>query len=126
MITGMHVTLFGSEKKTNELRKFLSETLKLPTFDAGGGWLLFNLPGEIGCHPDESKPDEDSVGQVLGFECKDIDKTVDELKSRGVQFVQEIKDEGWGRLTSFRIPGGLEADLYEPRYKKPGAKPRTR
>ena len=122
MITGMHITLFGSENRTSELRTFLRDTLKLRAFDAGGGWLLFNLPGEIGCHPDEGKREEDSVGQVLGFECKDIDKTVDELKSRGVQFVQDIKDEGWGRLTSFRMPGGLEADLYEPRYKKPGVK----
>jgi len=88
--------------------------------------LIFNLPGEVGCHPDASKSDEDPVGQVLGFSCKDLDKTVADLKKRGVEFVQEIEDEGWGRLTRFRMPGGMEADLYEPRYSKPTGKERAR
>ena|SRR5260370_37879509 len=126
MINGLHVTLFSSEKRAEELRAFLRDTLKLPSFDAGGGWLLFSMPGEVGCHPDGGKRDEDPVEQEFSFLCQDLDKTVAELKKRGVQFVHEIKDQGWGRLTRFRMPGGLEADLYEPRYHKPRPKARAR
>jgi hypothetical protein len=119
MINGMHVTLFGSNTRVDELRMFLRDTLKVPFFDAGGGWLIFNLPGEVGCHPDEERSHSDPIGKELGFSCEDINKTVAELKKQGVQFVNEIEDAGWGRLTRFRMPGGLEADLYEPRYKNP-------
>ena len=122
MIKGLHVTLYASEDKTDELREFLRDTLKLPSFDAGGGWLIFSLPGEVGCHPDEDKRDRDPVAQELGFSCENLDKTVADLKQRGVTFTREIEDAGWGRLTRFRLPGGLEADLYEPRYRKPKAR----
>lgn len=122
MITGLHVTLYASERKTEEMRAFLRDTLQLPFFDAGHGWLIFDLPGEVGCHPDEDKADRTPVAQELGFSCKDIDKTVETLKKRGVVFTREIEDTGWGRLTRFRLPGGLEADLYEPRYRKPKSK----
>lgn len=119
MIKGVHVTLFCSEKRVEELRTFLRDTLGLPSFDPGGGWLLFHLPGEVGCHPDEDKSDADPASQELGFSCDDLNKTVAELKQRGVEFVQDIEDAGWGLMTRFRMPGGLEADLYEPRYRKP-------
>jgi len=117
MINGMHLTLFSSEQVTEQIRKFFRDVLNLPSFDAGGEWLIFRLPGELGCHPDENKRDVDPAVPGLGFSCDDIDRTVAELKKRGVQFVQETQDEGWGRLARFRIPGGLEADLYEPRYR---------
>ena len=119
MINRVHVTLFSSEGTVEELRSFLRDTLRLPSFDAGGGWLIFDLPGEIGCHPDYEDGGAVEVGQELGFSCDDLDKTVAELKERGVEFVREIEDAGWGRLTLFRMPGGLEADLYEPRYRAP-------
>jgi len=38
MIENVHVTLFSSEKTAEELRVFLRDRLKLPSFDAGGGW----------------------------------------------------------------------------------------
>ncbi len=122
MINTVHLTVYTSEKNADELRAFLRDVLELPGFDAGGGWLIFALPGEIGFHPDEEKRDSDPAGQTLGFACKNLDKVVADLKKKGVQFLDEIRDEGWGRLTSFRLPGGMEADLYEPRYRTPTPK----
>lgn len=122
MINGIHVTLYGSDKRVDELRKFLRDTLKLPSFDAGGGWLIFTAAGEIGCHPDDRMRDKDAIVQELGFPCTDLSETVAALKKRGVEFVSDIEDAGWGQLTRFRMPGGLEADLYEPRYRKPRAR----
>ena len=30
----------------------------------------------------------------------------------------EVSDQGWGLLTSIRLPGGGELGLYEPRHPK--------
>jgi hypothetical protein len=122
MISGMHLTLYGSEKRVDELRAFMRDVLRLPSFDAGGGWLIFNMPGEIGCHPDEAASDRKSARFELAFSCDDVDKTVADLKQRGVEFVEEIHDAGWGRVTSFKMPGAIKAVLYEPRHRKPGSR----
>ena len=52
------------------------------------------------------------------FYCDDIKRTVADLKRRGVEFTTGIADRGWGHATSFRAPGGLEIELYEPKYAK--------
>jgi hypothetical protein len=48
--------------------------------------------------------------------CDDVKATVARLQHKGVQCA-EIRDVGWGSLTSVTIPGGGEIGLYEPRHK---------
>jgi hypothetical protein len=119
MISGMHLTLYGSENTVDKLREFMRDVLRLPLFDAGGAWPIFYMPGEIGCHPDEEAGPRKPARYELAFICKDLDATVADLKTRGVKFVQEIHDAGWGRLTSFSMPGAITAVLYEPHYRGP-------
>ena len=120
MINGMHVSLFTTE--ADELRAFIRDKLGLPFDDAGGGWLIFNLPvAELGVHPTnkEGFQPEELVGktfQDLSFICDDIYETVSQLKERGVKFTREIVDEEYGLITRFSMPGGIEADLYQPKY----------
>jgi len=38
------------------------------------------------------------------------------LTAKGVEFTQPVSDQGWGRLTALRVPGGGELGLYEPRH----------
>ena len=40
------------------------------------------------------------------------------LKNRGVEFTRDIKDEGFGLTTMFKMPGGIEVQLYQPLYQK--------
>jgi hypothetical protein len=40
------------------------------------------------------------------------------LKGRGVEFTDGIKDEGYGLVTHFRMPGDFAVQLYQPRYSK--------
>lgn len=95
-----------------ELRAFLRDKLQLPYTDIGGGWLIFNTPeSEIGSHP------SDRPYHSLSFYCDDIQKTVSELKSRGVEFTSAVSEEEWGSVTKFKIPGGEEVELYEAKYK---------
>jgi predicted enzyme related to lactoylglutathione lyase len=51
--------------------------------------------------------------------CHDIETTVAELKEKGVEFTEPVTDEGYGRITRFRIPGAGEIGLYEPRHQSP-------
>jgi hypothetical protein len=110
MITGSHVIIYSRDADAD--RAFFQDVLKYPHVDAGGGWLIFKLPpGEVAVHPAEQQSHE------LYLMCDDVNATVEDLKAAGVG-CGEVSDEGWGLLTSIRLPGGGELGLYEPRHPK--------
>lgn len=121
MINGMHLTLYGSDKTVEELREFMRKVLRLPSFDVGGGWPIFHMDCEIGVHPEEGHGRKPARFE-LAFSCENLDAAVADLKQRGVEFVHDIHDAEWGRVTTFKMPGSINAMLYQPKYKKPGAK----
>jgi len=116
MITGIHAMFYTSEPE--ELRAFIRDKLGLRWADAGQGWLIFEAPGaEIGCHPEAPEKSRPAGAHDISFYCKDVAAAVAELKSRGVEFTDEVTDQGFGLVTHFRMPGGVTAQLYEPRYR---------
>ena len=116
MIRGLHGLIYSSD--ADATRAFFRDVLKLPSSDVGGGWLIFDLPeGDLGVHPidgGEPKPNTHNVS----FYCDDIKSTVAELRERGVTFKHEPEDHGYGYVTHFAAPGGVEIQLYEPKYQK--------
>jgi hypothetical protein len=54
----------------------------------------------------------------VSFYCDDIQGTVADLKSRGVEFTKDVEDHGYGLVTYFIAPGGVTVQLYQPRYVK--------
>jgi len=109
MISGVHAIIYS--KQAERLRSFLLDTLKLPSVDVGGGWLIFALPpAELGIHPAEDSYHE------LYLMCDDIHATTEELKAKGVQLAVPIADQGWGLLTRLRLPSGDELVLYQPKH----------
>ncbi len=95
-----------------EAREFLRDKVGLATFDSGGGWLIFDLPAaDLGCHP------SDRAYQEPSFWCDDIDATMAEMGGRGVKFNGPVREEEWGRVTSFDLPGGGPVLLYQPKYR---------
>lgn len=116
MIRGVHAMFYSS--RADELRAFLRDKLRLPYTDVGEGWLIFDVPaGDVGVHPtDEEGPP--SGTHDVSFFCDDIEKTVAELKERGVEFTAGVEDHGYGLVTYFLMPGGVKVQLYEPRYSK--------
>lgn len=115
MITGAHTILFTSDPEG--ARDFFADILGLPSVDAGGGWLIFALPpAELAIHPSDA-----GARHELFLMCDRIETTVDELVRKGVQFTRPITDQRWGRVTAFRLPGGEELALYEPRHPSPRA-----
>jgi hypothetical protein len=110
--------------ETEALRAFLRDKLGFPSTDVGQGWLIFDLPAaEMGCHPVE-KGDGQRVPSGtadISFWCDDIEKTVADLKGRGVEFTEPIVDQGYGLVTWFKAPGNFRVQLYQPRYTKKAA-----
>ena len=110
MILGAHVILYSTDAEAD--RALLRSLLGLPHVDAGGGWLIQQLPpGEVAVHPAET-----SGAVELYLVCDDVEATVAELSARGVAFEGEVSDQGWGRLTTIRLPGGGRLGLYEARH----------
>ena len=117
MITGVHTMFYSS--KPEELRAFIRDKLGFSYTDVGEGWLIFDLPdAEMGCHPAEAQDGKRSGTHDISFYCDDIKKTVADLKARGVEFTDGIIDAGYGLVTHFKMPGDLEVQLFQPRYKR--------
>ena len=117
MITGVHTMFYSSEPEA--LRSFIRDKLGFPATDVGQGWLIFDLPeAEMGCHPADPAKGAPSGTHDISFYCDDIVKTMSELKGRGVEFTESVADQGYGLVTHFRMPGGLNVQLFQPRYSK--------
>jgi hypothetical protein len=110
VIKGAHVILYSSDAEAD--RAFLIDLLDRPSVDAGGGWLIAQLPpGEVAVHPAET-----SGAVELYLVCDDVDATVAEWTAKGVRFETPVSDEGWGRVTTIRLPGGGRLGVYEARH----------
>ena len=115
MIRGVHAMLYTSEPEA--LRAFLRDKLGFPARDVGDGWLIFDLPeADMGCHPADPGQGAHSGTHDVSFYCDDIEGTVAELTARGVEFTGPVEDHGYGLVTRFRVPGGFDVQLYQPRY----------
>lgn len=116
MIKGIHAMFYSP--KAAELRAFIRDKLGLRFTDVGDEWLIFDPDeAEVGCHP------SDRTYHEISFYCEDLEGTVAALKERGVEFVSEVTDAGFGSMISFRLPDGTEAGLYEPKYQKGDRRP---
>lgn len=122
MIRGVHTMFYTSEPEA--LRAFLRDVIGFPATDVGGGWLIFDLPeAEMGCHPLEADPSVDGRSMPSGtphisFYCDDLGATMDELRSKGVEFVDQPEEVGYGIRTTFRAPGNFTIELYQPSYER--------
>jgi hypothetical protein len=115
-ITGVHALLYTAEP--DAVREILSDVFGWEHVDAGGGWLIFALPpAEVGVHPSEGSTFDEGARHELSIMCDDLDKTMDELRARGVEFKDEPKSVGWGTAVTMALPGGLDMILYQPRHQ---------
>jgi len=108
MIIGVHALIYT--KNADAVRAFFRDVLNAPHVDAGPGWPIFALPpAELGIHP------EDHESHEVYLMCDDIDRTLAELKAKGVEAGQ-VSDQGWGRVASITIASGVTLGVYEPRH----------
>jgi catechol 2,3-dioxygenase-like lactoylglutathione lyase family enzyme len=113
LIKAFHAIIYSRDAEAT--RAFFRDTLRLPFVDAGQGWLIFALPpAEIGVHPTEG-----GDKHQFSLMCDDIAATVEELKAKGVEFEGGISDQGWGLLTTMKVPGAGDLMLYQARHASP-------
>ena len=111
MITAVHTLVYAEDAE--RARAFFRDVLGWPHVDAGGGWLIFRTgASELGVHPIEHS----ATHHQISLMCDDIRATVDELRGKGVEFIQDVRDDGFGLTALFVVPGGGEMMLYEPRH----------
>lgn len=112
MITAIHTLIYAPDAE--KAREFFRDVLGFRHVDAGEGWLIFALPpAELGIHPEEGG---ENGRHEIYLMCDDVQSTVEMLTKKGVEFTRPIKDQGWGLVTTFKIPGGREMHLYQPRH----------
>lgn len=112
MITGIHALLYS--KDADAVRVLFRDVLGFSAVDAGRGWLIFALPpAELGIHPVEESGE---ARAELYLMCDNVESTISELRNKGVEIARPVSDQGWGRVTAVRLPGGGELGLYEPRH----------
>jgi len=113
MLIGAHCVIYSKDPEKD--RAFLRDVLKLPSVNAGGGYVIFGLPpAEVSVHEhDEGAPHE------LYLMCADMEHFLGEMKSRHV-VCDPVHDQGWGLLTNVRLPSGSQLRVYQPRHARPG------
>jgi catechol 2,3-dioxygenase-like lactoylglutathione lyase family enzyme len=117
MIAGVHAIIFCEDPA--KARSFFRDVLGFHSVDAGGGWLIFQLPpAEVAMHPDAGlRPGESR--HELYFTCQDLEVTMAELRARGVELVLPVAEERWGTVVRLKVPGAGEISLYQPKHPSP-------
>jgi catechol 2,3-dioxygenase-like lactoylglutathione lyase family enzyme len=112
MINGAHTVIYSKDAEAD--KAFLRDVLGFGHVDVGHGWLIFALPpAEIAVHPS----DENDKHEIF-LMCDDLEATAAALADKGVAF-EPFSNQGWGRMTRLRLPGGGGLGLYEPRHARP-------
>lgn len=109
MINGVHALIHAKEPE--KARAFFRDVLEWEHVDAGDGWLIFAMPpAEVGVHP--LMEGEEQRHEVY-LMCEDIEAAVKKIEAAGIE-CSEVQNTGWGKLTSFQLPGGGPMGMYEP------------
>jgi catechol 2,3-dioxygenase-like lactoylglutathione lyase family enzyme len=112
VINGAHIVIYSKDADAD--RAFFRDVLKFSSVDAGHGWLIFALPPlEAAFHDFESNDKHE-----LYFMCDDIAESLKELKAKSVK-VSDVKEERWGKVATFTLPGGGKIGIYEPKHASP-------
>ena len=119
MILGSHAIIYADN--VEDARAFFRDVLEFPFVDVHDGWLIFRLPpAELGVHP-ANGPGDGNAGAPTGHHelylmCDDIEATVADLTTKGVEFTGPVENQRFGRLIHLRVPGAGDIGLYEPRH----------
>jgi catechol 2,3-dioxygenase-like lactoylglutathione lyase family enzyme len=110
VITAVHALIYSTDADAD--RAFLRDVLGFDSVDSGGGWLIFALPpAELAIHPTDGEPQHE-----LYLMCDDVERTVAELRAKGVEFEGGIVDARFGLMTTIRLPSGAGLPIYEPKH----------
>jgi hypothetical protein len=112
MINGAHIIIYSRDAEAD--KNFIKSILKFQYVDVNNGWLIFKLPpAEVAVHPS----DENDLHEFY-LMTDSLDSEIKTLKKEGVE-CDSVTQQGWGRSTRLKLPGGGSLGLYEPRHARP-------
>jgi len=112
MINGAHIIIYSKDAEAD--KSFIKNILKFEYVDVNKGWLIFKLPpSEVAVHPS----DENDLHEFY-LMTDNLDGEIKMLKKEGVA-CDSVTQQGWGRSTRLKLPGGGSLGLYEPRHARP-------
>jgi catechol 2,3-dioxygenase-like lactoylglutathione lyase family enzyme len=112
VISGAHMVIYTKDAEAD--RAFFRDVLKFKHVDAGHGWLIFALPpSEAAFHASDGEG-----GHELYLMCDDLKAEMASLARIKVD-CSPVQEARWGSITSFRLPGGAEIHLYQPKHPRP-------
>jgi hypothetical protein len=101
-----------------ESRAFIRDKLQIASTDLGHGWLIFHgLEADLGVHPLNDSGSPPTGIHDISLYCDDLESEVAAMRERGVEFQDEIEDQGFGFVSHLTIPGDIKVTLYQPKYK---------
>lgn len=117
MITGIHTLVYSDDPEAT--RAFFRDVLEWDFIETSPGWLIFHTgPSEGGVHP-RTWPGQDTPAEKrheISLVCDDLDATIDDLRSRGAEFDDEIWEREYGRGLDLLVPGMGALMIYQPSY----------
>jgi len=112
MINGAHIIIDSKDAEAD--KSFIKDILKFQYVDVNNGWLIFKLPpSEVAVHPS----DENDLHEFY-LMTDNLDSEIRKLEKEGVA-CDSVTQQGWGRSTRLKLPGGGSLGLYEPRHARP-------
>src|SRR5438105_2000376 len=112
MIIGAHVILQSTNDNAD--MAFLTDVLKLPSINAGGGYMIYGIPpAEVSIHGS----DRNDIHQLY-FMCDDIADFTADMTRHGIAFSTPAR-QSWGTVTEITLPGGGKLGVYQPRHARP-------
>ena len=112
MIDGAHIVIHSKDPAAD--RALFRDVLEFNYVDAHDGWLIFALPpSEVAVHPSDG-----NELREFYLMTDDLDGEIAALDTAGVA-CEEPSQQGWGRVTRIKLPGGGTIGLYHPRHTRP-------
>jgi hypothetical protein len=112
MINGAHVIVHSKDAEAD--KAFIRDVLKFSYVDVHDGWLIFKLPpAEVAVHPSD-----ENDAHEFWLMTDDLDAEMGALKKAGVG-CEDVTQQGWGKVTRIKLPGGGTLGLYQPRHERP-------
>jgi predicted enzyme related to lactoylglutathione lyase len=121
MFSALHALLYSDD--ADATRAFFRDVLEWPYVESqpGSNWLIFRSgPSELGVHPTREEHHgqvwETTIHHEVSLMTEDIAAAVEKLKSRGVEFVNEPEDHGYGLVACIKVPGARNLQIYQPKH----------
>jgi predicted enzyme related to lactoylglutathione lyase len=115
MVKGV-ANVWVSVKDIERALDFYQNTLGFSVIKEDGLWAEIDANGlNIGLNGREAQGVQTGGGPVITFQTEaGLEASVEDLKSKGVEFAAEISEHEWGRVATFKDSEGNDLQLFEP------------